>query len=81
VSLYLLVSCWPHELPLRPQYVVFPKDEAGFDMDDQFYVGASGLLVKPVTEKGATETSIYLAEDQVRDMPFIFLYPLTCSFG
>ncbi|EGO00802.1 glycoside hydrolase family 31 protein [Serpula lacrymans var. lacrymans S7.3] len=50
---------------LRPQYVVFPKDEAGFAIDDQFYVGASGLLVKPVTEKGATEASIYLAEDQV----------------
>ncbi|EIW80508.1 glycoside hydrolase family 31 protein [Coniophora puteana RWD-64-598 SS2] len=50
---------------LRPQYTVFPKDEAGFAIDDQFYVGASGLLVKPVTEKGATEASVYLAEDQV----------------
>jgi alpha 1,3-glucosidase len=44
---------------------VFPDDKAGFDLDDQYYVGSSGLLVKPVTEKGATETTVYLAEDQV----------------
>ncbi|RDB25094.1 Neutral alpha-glucosidase AB [Hypsizygus marmoreus] len=50
---------------LRPHYVVFPKDQAGFDIDDQYYIGASGLLVKPITEKGATETKVYLAEDQV----------------
>jgi mannosyl-oligosaccharide alpha-1,3-glucosidase len=49
----------------RPHYVVFPQDEAGFSIDDQWFVGGSGLLVKPVTQKGATETSIYLAEDQV----------------
>jgi alpha 1,3-glucosidase len=53
------------DVPLRPQWIVFPKDKAGFAIDDQFYVGASGLLVKPITEKGATETSVYLAEDQV----------------
>ncbi|KAF8904918.1 alpha-glucosidase [Mucidula mucida] len=49
---------------LRPQYVMFPKDTAGFAMDDQFYVGST-LLVKPVTQKDATETMVYLAEDQV----------------
>ncbi|OJA14137.1 hypothetical protein AZE42_06718 [Rhizopogon vesiculosus] len=51
---------------LRPQYMMFPKDVAGFGIDDQYYIGSSGLLVKPVTEKGAKETSIYIAEDQVR---------------
>lgn len=49
----------------RPHYVVFPHDEGGFDIDDQYYIGASGLLVKPVTQKDATEASVYLAEDQV----------------
>lgn len=49
----------------RPQYVMFPKDKAGFDIDDQYYIGQSGLLVKPVTTKGATEATVYLAEDQV----------------
>ncbi|KAF9262699.1 glycoside hydrolase family 31 protein [Marasmius fiardii PR-910] len=50
---------------VRPHYVVFPKDKGGFELDDQFWLGSSGLLVKPVTEKGATETSVYLPEDQV----------------
>ncbi|GJE94653.1 glycoside hydrolase family 31 protein [Phanerochaete sordida] len=50
---------------VRPHFVVFPEDEAGFAIDDQFFVGGSGLLVKPVTEKGATEAQVYLPEDQV----------------
>lgn len=44
---------------------MFPKDAAGFDVDDQYYIGAAGLLVKPVTEQGATEATVYLAEDEV----------------
>ncbi|SJL06283.1 uncharacterized protein ARMOST_09619 [Armillaria ostoyae] len=44
---------------------MFPKDTAGFEIDDQFFLGSSGLLVKPVTEKDITETTVYLAEDQV----------------
>ncbi|KAF9816794.1 hypothetical protein IEO21_03874 [Rhodonia placenta] len=50
---------------LRPHYVAFPHDEAGFALDDQYFVGSSGLLVKPICEKGATETSVYLPDDQV----------------
>lgn len=44
---------------------MFPKDPAGFVIDDQFYIGSSGLLVKPITREGQTETSVYLAERQV----------------
>jgi alpha 1,3-glucosidase len=50
---------------LRPQFTMFPKDKSGFAIDDQYYIGSSGLLVKPVTEKGAKEAKVYLAEDQV----------------
>ncbi|KAF4620385.1 hypothetical protein D9613_000962 [Agrocybe pediades] len=50
---------------LRPQFIMFPKDKAGFTIDDQYYIGSSGLLVKPVTEKGAIDAKVYLAEDQV----------------
>ncbi|KAF8058741.1 glycoside hydrolase family 31 protein [Lyophyllum atratum] len=50
---------------LRPHYVMFPKDQGGFNIDDQYYIGSSGLLVKPVTEKDAIEATIYLPEDQV----------------
>ncbi|KAH0829071.1 glycoside hydrolase family 31 protein [Lanmaoa asiatica] len=50
---------------LRPQYVMFPEDEQGFGIDDQFYLGSSGLLCKPVTTRGATSTSVYLSDAQV----------------
>ena len=49
---------------VRPQYYVHPTDENGFAMDDQFYLGDSGLLVKPVTTEGATSAEIYLAEGE-----------------
>ncbi|PPR00069.1 hypothetical protein CVT24_008971 [Panaeolus cyanescens] len=44
---------------LRPQFVMFPKDKTGFTIDDQYYIGSSGLLVKPVTVKGATSSDVY----------------------
>lgn len=50
---------------LRPQYVVFPEDSEGFAIDDQFYIGSSGLLVKPVTTRGATSAFVYLSDPQI----------------
>ncbi|CEQ39441.1 SPOSA6832_00983 [Sporobolomyces salmonicolor] len=49
---------------LRPQYVVFPNDPKGFALDDQFYLGSSGLLVKPVVAEGVTEQQIYISDAQ-----------------
>lgn len=57
---------------------MFPEDKNGFDIDDQYYIGSSGLLVKPVTEKGATEASVYLAEDQVRGSYFVVTFNNLC---
>lgn len=34
-------------------------------MGDQYYVGDSGLLFKPVVTEGATSTDVYLSDDQV----------------
>ncbi|CAK5281912.1 unnamed protein product [Mycena citricolor] len=50
---------------LRPHYVMFPKDPKGFTLDDQYFIGSSGLLVKPITSKDTRETKVYLPEDQV----------------
>lgn len=52
--------------------MVFPKDPQGFAIDDQFYVGSSGLLVKPITEEGKTEAEVYLSDNEVR--AYIFTY-------
>ncbi|WWD16176.1 hypothetical protein CI109_100601 [Kwoniella shandongensis] len=49
---------------MRPQYAVFPEDNQGFSVDDQYYVGESGLLVKPVTTEGATTTQVYISDAQ-----------------
>ena len=49
---------------VRPQYYVHPADENGFAIDDQLYLGSTGLLVKPVVTEGATSTDVYLADDE-----------------
>ncbi|KKY28395.1 putative alpha glucosidase ii [Phaeomoniella chlamydospora] len=49
---------------VRPQYYVHPEDTAGFAIDDQFYLGSTGLLVKPVTSEGATSVDVYVSDDK-----------------
>jgi mannosyl-oligosaccharide alpha-1,3-glucosidase len=49
---------------VRAQYYVHPSDEKGFAIDDQFYLGSTGLLVKPVTAEGGTNVDVYLADDE-----------------
>lgn len=49
---------------IRAQYYVHPQDEAGYDIDDQFYVGSTGLLVKPVTGENSNSVDIYLSDDE-----------------
>jgi alpha 1,3-glucosidase len=50
---------------LRPHYFVYPADEAGFAIDDQFFVGSTGLLAKPVVKEGAESVDIYLPDNEV----------------
>lgn len=49
---------------IRPNYYVHPTDEDGFAIEDQFYLGSTGLLVRPVTEEGETTADLYLPDDQ-----------------
>lgn len=50
---------------IRPQYFEYPGDEAGFAIDDQFFVGATGLLAKPVVTEGAESVEIYIPDDEL----------------
>jgi alpha 1,3-glucosidase len=50
---------------LRPHYYMYPGDEHGFAIDDQFFVGSTGLLAKPVVTEGATSVDIYLPDDEL----------------
>jgi alpha 1,3-glucosidase len=49
---------------IRPHFVMFPDDEAGFAIDDQFFVGDAGLLAKPVTKEGAESVDIYIPDNE-----------------
>ncbi|KAI1340920.1 glycoside hydrolase family 31 protein [Xylariaceae sp. FL0016] len=50
---------------IRPMYWTHPSEETGFGIDDQFFVGTTGLLVKPVVEKDKTTQDIYIPDDKV----------------
>ncbi|KAL4400419.1 glucosidase II [Malassezia pachydermatis] len=50
---------------LTPQALAFPRDPAGFAIDDQYFLGASGLLVKPPVAKDTDHVSMYLADKEV----------------
>ncbi|KAK3945149.1 2 subunit alpha glucosidase [Diplogelasinospora grovesii] len=49
----------------RPMFYTHPTEEAGFDLDDQFFVGNTGLLAKPVTEQGKESVDIWIPDDEV----------------
>ncbi|KAH0562027.1 hypothetical protein GP486_003272, partial [Trichoglossum hirsutum] len=49
---------------LRPHYYAFPDDEMGFALDDQFFVGSTGLLAKPVVKEDAEKVDIYIPDDE-----------------
>jgi alpha 1,3-glucosidase len=50
---------------VRPNWYVHPADEAGFAIDDQMYLGDTGLLVKPVVAEGVESVEVYLTDDEV----------------
>ncbi|KAM0486610.1 hypothetical protein ACHAP7_002413 [Fusarium lateritium] len=50
---------------IRPMFWTHPSEEAGFALEDQFFVGSTGLLVKPVTEQGKESVDIWIPDDEV----------------
>eukprot|EP00954_Amorphochlora_amoebiformis_P004686 364878-Amorphochlora_amoeboformis.AAC.1 len=46
---------------MRPLFMEFPDDESVLTKDDEFMLGDK-ILVKPVTEKGATTASVYFPD-------------------
>ncbi|PNS21092.1 hypothetical protein CAC42_3430 [Sphaceloma murrayae] len=47
---------------VKPMYYAHPSDENSFSIDDQLYLGSTGLLIKPVTSEGASSVDIYLPD-------------------
>ncbi|KAH8664191.1 alpha glucosidase-like protein [Xylariales sp. PMI_506] len=49
---------------IRPMYWTHPGEESGFAIDDQFFLGDSGLLVKPVTTQETLTADIFIPDDE-----------------
>ncbi|KAJ9143755.1 Glucosidase 2 subunit alpha [Pleurostoma richardsiae] len=49
---------------VKPMFYTHPTDEGGFDVDDQLFLGSTGLLVKPVVEQGKESVDIYIPDDE-----------------
>lgn len=50
---------------VRPMFWTHPEEEAGFAVDDQLFVGSTGLLAKPVVDKDVYSTDIWIPDDEV----------------
>lgn len=50
---------------IRPMYWTHPDEESGFAIDDQLFVGSTGLLVKPVVEEGKESVDIWIPDNEV----------------
>ncbi|KAK4122274.1 glycoside hydrolase family 31 protein [Parathielavia appendiculata] len=50
---------------VKPMFYTHPSEEAGFAVDDQFFVGNTGLLAKPVTEKDKTTVDVWIPDAEV----------------
>ena len=51
---------------VQPMYYAHPAsdDAASFGIDDQFYLGDTGLLVKPVVTEGSSSVDIYIPDSE-----------------
>ncbi|KAK0728360.1 glycoside hydrolase family 31 protein [Lasiosphaeria miniovina] len=50
---------------IKPMFYTHPGEEAGYDIDDQFFVGNTGLLAKPVTEQDKVTAEIWIPDNEV----------------
>lgn len=49
---------------LRPHFIMFPYDEAGFEVQNQYFIGDSGLLHHPVVKENAESIELYLSDNE-----------------
>ncbi|KAF4555232.1 putative glycosyl hydrolases family 31 protein 3 [Elsinoe fawcettii] len=62
---------------VKPMYYVHPEDESTFAIDDQLYLGTTGLLIKPVTLEGGNSVDIYLPDS----VPYFDYFDYTRQVG
>lgn len=50
---------------IRPLYYANPENTDVYGIDDQFFLGNTGLMVKPVTEQNARSVEVYIPDKEV----------------
>ncbi|KAM0241498.1 hypothetical protein ACHAP5_007537 [Fusarium lateritium] len=50
---------------VKPMFYTHPSEEGSFSLDDQLFLGTTGLLHKPTVEKDAVSVDIYIPDDEV----------------
>ncbi|KAL2179057.1 glycoside hydrolase family 31 protein [Thermothelomyces heterothallicus CBS 202.75] len=50
---------------IKPMFYTHPSEEAGLAIEDQFFVGNTGLLAKPVTEREKTTVDVWIPDGEV----------------
>lgn len=50
---------------VRPMFWTHPSEEGGFAVDDQLFVGSTGILAKPVVHKDTFSVNIWIPDDEV----------------
>lgn len=50
---------------VRPMFFTHPSDEGSLDIDDQVFVGSTGILAKPIVEKDKDTADIYIPDNEV----------------
>lgn len=50
---------------MKPLYYANPENPKVYGIDDQFYLGNTGLMVKPVTEQSARSVEVYIPDTEV----------------
>ncbi|KAG7664986.1 ROT2 [[Candida] subhashii] len=50
---------------MRPLFYEAPGNLEAYGIDDEFFVGDSGILVKPVTDEGVDEVEVYIPDEEV----------------
>lgn len=54
----------------------FPEDDHGFKIDDQTYLGDTGILIHPATQQAAESVKIYIGESEVFRYRFMLTRPI-----
>lgn len=50
---------------IKPMFYTHPTEESGFTVDDQLFLGSTGLLFKPVVKQGEETVDIFIPDDEV----------------